>query len=71
MNNFFKSSWSFALSSVIKTQNAHQAKVNPEVASLLDSYDLVPHTKTNFAVLKCLKNSQCLISDFSRFVLFQ
>ena len=40
MNGFFKSAWSFVLSSVIKTQNIHEDKVNPEVASCLDSYDL-------------------------------
>ena len=37
MNDFFKSVWSFVLSSVIKTQNVHPDKVNPEVACCLDS----------------------------------
>ena len=40
MNDLFKSAWSFVLSSVTKTQNVHQDKVNPEVASGLDSCDL-------------------------------
>ena len=40
MNDFFKSAWNFVLSSVIKTQNIHQHRVHPEVASCLDSYDL-------------------------------
>ena len=41
MNDFFfRSAWSFVLSSVIKTQNVHQDKVNQEAASCLDSCDL-------------------------------
>ena len=52
MNDFFRSAWNFVLSSVIKTHSVHQGKVDSEVASCLDSYDLALTQKIKCAVLE-------------------
>ena len=47
MNDFFKSAWSFVLSSVIETKNVHQEKVKSEVANCLDSCDVALAQRQN------------------------